>query len=116
MLKHFATKVKSLAEIPSGKHFAILIFKSSSVHVPGDERSRTNPGHGYPAHDVTYESYEYWVVKSEKNLKESEKNLKEAIGFLEEQKKEKWKANDPYQVIEAKPVKIQTRIEVEVGP
>ena len=28
---------------------AALIF--SSISIPGDERSRTNPGHGYPAHE-----------------------------------------------------------------
>ena len=38
-----------------GKHFVILEF--SSYHVPGDERSRTNPGHGYHARDVAYTHY-----------------------------------------------------------
>jgi hypothetical protein len=32
------------------KKLAALIY--TSIHIPGDERSRTNPGHGYPAHDV----------------------------------------------------------------
>lgn len=36
--------------------YAVLI--ESSYHVEGDERSRTNPGHGYPAHDVSYTSIE----------------------------------------------------------
>ena len=31
-----------------GELFAILTPRSISI--PGDERSRTNPGHGYPAH------------------------------------------------------------------
>lgn len=30
------------------------VFVESSYHVEGDERSRTAPGHGYPAHDVKY--------------------------------------------------------------
>jgi len=29
-------------------------FISESRHIPGDERSRTNPGHGYPAHTINY--------------------------------------------------------------
>lgn len=36
----------------SNPFFAVFI--ESSYHVEGDERSRTNPGHGYPAHTVRY--------------------------------------------------------------
>ena len=36
------------SDLPPGEHYAILVF--GSVHIPGDERSRTHPGHGYPAH------------------------------------------------------------------
>lgn len=36
------------SDIKSGKTFAILTTRS--VTIPGDERSRTNPGHGYPEH------------------------------------------------------------------
>jgi hypothetical protein len=36
-------------DIPTTPHWAILEF--TSIHVEGDERSRTNPGHGYPASD-----------------------------------------------------------------
>jgi preprotein translocase subunit SecA len=27
-----------------------LVLIDGVVHIPGDERSRTHPGHGYPAH------------------------------------------------------------------
>lgn len=37
----------SPSDIPKKEHWAILDFVT--VHIPGDERSRTNPGHGYPA-------------------------------------------------------------------
>jgi hypothetical protein len=43
----------------SKKKYAVLV--EASYHVEGDERSRTNPGHGYPAHTVDYIS----VVKFE---------------------------------------------------
>lgn len=40
------TYVHKLSDIPKGEHYVIL--KIGSVFIPGDERSRTNPGHGYP--------------------------------------------------------------------
>jgi hypothetical protein len=46
-------------ELPPGEHFAILTFRS--VTIPGDERSRTHPGHGYPEsteHCAVYTLYE----------------------------------------------------------
>jgi len=39
--------ITSVDKLPQGEHWAIL--EDSSIHIPGDERSRTNPGHGYPA-------------------------------------------------------------------
>lgn len=52
-------------------------FIEDSYHIPGDERSRTNPGHGYPAHTVKYVKVEefqsegdmrQWVEKQEKSV------------------------------------------------
>lgn len=49
------------------------VFIKSSVHIPGDERSRTNPGHGYPAYDHTYteivefrtmQELKEWIVRN----------------------------------------------------
>lgn len=34
-------------DIPVGDHYVILEF--DTIHTEGDERSRTHPGHGYPA-------------------------------------------------------------------
>lgn len=45
----------SKSDIPSGPHWAIVEFVK--VFIPGDERSRTNPGHGYPASTETYANY-----------------------------------------------------------
>lgn len=28
-----------------------IVLEPDSIHIPGDERSRTHPGHGYPAED-----------------------------------------------------------------
>jgi hypothetical protein len=45
-----------------GPHFAVLVFSNESVTIPGDERSRTSPGHGYPEHTQTYETVEYYAT------------------------------------------------------
>lgn len=45
-------------KIPEQKHWAIIT--TNQIYIPGDERSRTNPGHGYPEHyeqTIKYESY-----------------------------------------------------------
>lgn len=44
--------------IPNEEHFAIVI--EETTYHEGDERSRTHPGHGYPAHstsDLVYKAY-----------------------------------------------------------
>ena len=47
--------VSTKNDMPEGDHFAILVF--SSIYVPGDERSRTAPGHGYPEHNEPVVNY-----------------------------------------------------------
>ena len=53
-----AVHVTDISKIPNGEHWAIL--ENNSIHIPGDERSRTNPGHGYPEsteHVISYTAY-----------------------------------------------------------
>lgn len=60
------------SEVPKEPHFAIIEF--SSIWIPGDERSRTNPGHGYPEH--TENTCEYIVFECEGEWKnEIEKRI-----------------------------------------
>ena len=65
--------VQSLDKLPAGAHW--VIFEGGSVHVEGDERSRTAPGHGYPAHTVSYLTYvayteeKHWLAEIEKREK-----------------------------------------------
>lgn len=54
-------RVETKLDVPVGHHYAILVYSSSSVFIPGDERSRTNPGHGYPERYETYNSFEHYV-------------------------------------------------------
>lgn len=58
-------RVSSKDDVPKGHHFAVLVYKSDSVFVPGDERSRTNPGHGYPERYETFESFEHYVTEDQ---------------------------------------------------
>lgn len=56
MPHHYADKyVHAPNEIPTGEHWAII--KGTSVFIPGDERSRTAPGHGYPERTENYIEY-----------------------------------------------------------
>jgi len=58
-----------LADVPKTAHFAVLEESSTSVHHEGDERSRTNPGHGYPAYTETIHSIDYKSFKDQDELK-----------------------------------------------
>jgi hypothetical protein len=46
-------------EFPNKEHYAIILFETSYIHHEGDERSRTNPGHGYPEHTETLHNFKY---------------------------------------------------------
>ncbi len=63
------TRVKKPEDIPDTPHYAVLIYKVVSVYIPGDERSRTHPGHGYPEHTERHETFEHWVTTSIEDLK-----------------------------------------------
>jgi hypothetical protein len=69
----------------NGEHYAILEFITEYIHTPGDERSKTNPGHGYPetierkirTNYITFDSkeeLENYVLKSI-NKYDSNKNF-----------------------------------------
>lgn len=57
--------VQSLKDIPIVPHFAI--FSIRSIHIPGDERSKQYPGHGYP--DSTEYAVNYKVISGEEELR-----------------------------------------------
>lgn len=110
-LSKFAKLIKGAEQVPSEEHFAILVYEHSSVHVPGDERSRTNPGHGYPAHDVDTSAWAYWaIVPSGVPAKE---RLAAAVAHMEEDAKKGWGQKTEYRVVEVKPLKVKTSVEIE---
>jgi len=59
--------VSSPEDLPPGEYFIILTF--GTITIPGDERSRTHPGHGYPESTETtiscevYETREGWEAE-----------------------------------------------------
>ena len=61
-------RIKNPNDIPTGPHFAVLVYATTSIHHEGDERSRTNPGHGYPAYTETVDAFEHYVTTSASEL------------------------------------------------
>jgi hypothetical protein len=68
-------KVKDSSEIPRKPHYAIIIFKEEKVTIPGDERSRTNPGHGYPGGVQTFQTNEYYVMTDAETFRKEMESL-----------------------------------------
>ena len=52
-------RINDIKDCPTGAHLALLEFYS--VYHEGDERSRTNPGHGYPAYTESVVRYTWWL-------------------------------------------------------
>lgn len=42
-----------------------LALYETTQYVEGDERSRTHPGHGYPAHTTTSNTYEEFATEAD---------------------------------------------------
>lgn len=84
------------AEIMARTYWAII--KNVTTYHDGDERSRTNPGHGYPAHTTTamvYKPYETEV---------------EVLDALERKSK-----HENWMVIQAAPMVIKTTTQLELA-
>lgn len=67
--------VSGVGDLPEGDLFMIVEF--GSMTIPGDERSRTHPGHGYPAETVTttnitvYETRQAWEVEIDRRTRDT---------------------------------------------
>src|SRR3989304_8144426 len=83
-------EISDSKKFPKDEHYAMIIFKTKSIHHEGDERSRTNPGHGYPAHTEEVSNHEYHAFEKteagklewEKSLKDSYGKNKNVVGFI----------------------------------
>ena len=76
-----------------------MILTTTTVFIEGDERSRNNTGHGYPAH-----SEEYWRIECFDN---------EDDWVAEIKRREASRNKEPYKAIKAIPAIITTTISVD---
>jgi hypothetical protein len=66
--------VEKVSDVPKTEHYAILVYKQHSVYHEGDERSRTHPGHGYPAYTEVFTKVEHYVTTDYKNWEDQVKH------------------------------------------
>jgi hypothetical protein len=88
----------SFNNIPNVPHWAIV--KSVNVFIPGDERSRTNPGHGYPEHTEEYITYTAFIDEAE------------WLREIENLSMSHWPK--PFRAFKVEPVIVTTKVEVKV--
>jgi len=62
-MKYADIYVKDVTSIPAGEHWAILTIEN--ILIPGDERSRIAPGHGYPERTESYVSYALYLKEED---------------------------------------------------
>lgn len=91
--------VRTPEDVPEQEHFAI--FESRTITIPGDERSRTNPGHGYPESTESFISYEAYFTKEK---------LLAAIKKLEDYSYSK----KAYRVVKVTPMSVNVSLSVDV--
>jgi hypothetical protein len=72
----------------------------SNYYVEGDERSLTNPGHGYPAHTVSYSEFIRFDTKDE--LKNWIENNNRAYN------------SKKFEAFICKPLKVKTALSIDI--
>lgn len=88
--------ISKIIDIPKERHYAVFEVKTTNIHHEGDERSRTNPGHGYPAWTEQIVSVEYrWSLDQDELKKFMERHLHE---------------QHKYYVAEVNPLQVETKI------
>jgi hypothetical protein len=87
------------SQLPIDKHFAALVF--DYITIPGDERSRTNPGHGYPEH--TESVIKYITFASKVDMEQ----------WVSKQETSPYGRKDNYKVIEVVPLNVKLKVVVE---
>lgn len=85
-----------ISEIPTQPHWAILY--DQGIHIPGDQRSRDCPGHGYGEHTENKTVYVAFMDRAD----------------WERQVGDMTKKNEKFTAIAAKPVKVEQAFTVTV--
>lgn len=107
MLRQYGRLPKAGDRVPVKSHFAILVFGTRKVTVPGNDPPKPD-GFGYNEPTWTGPSphSQYWVV-------DDWDALKAAVEYLESRKMTgDWSS---YRVLSVKPIKVKTRIAVELS-
>lgn len=71
------TKVLDPQDIPLANSYMILVLEKRTIYSPGDERSRTNPGHGYPESTGHLSLIRSYITQDEKEWKKEISNAYE---------------------------------------
>jgi len=95
-MKYVSTKGEMLTQ----PHWAIIEF--DSIWIPGDERSRTNPGHGYPEHSESVVKYIAFTDETEWK------------GEIQKRMTSPYGCKDNFIAVKVTPASIQTEIKVSV--
>lgn len=99
-------RVNGPNEVPEGHHYAVLIYSRDSIYVPGDQRSREAPGHGYPEHTENFDTFEHWITTDREVLYAF-------LGELEEERSRPYAKKHPYVFFEVvKKGQLQLRPEI----
>ena len=89
------------SDIPKEAHFAIV--EQVSVNIPGDERSRTNPGHGYP--ETTERYWRYYAFNDEKEWQQDiESRARKIFGGM-----------DTFVAFKSNPATIKVEVKTSIG-
>jgi hypothetical protein len=64
-------QIAKARDVPKEHHYSITIWESYSYTTQGDERSRTNPGHGYPSETINVDTPRQFVTTVEEDWKEA---------------------------------------------
>ena len=92
--------IQKIDKIPDGEYYIALVQKTT--HIPEDERSRTNPGHGYPA--TTEYSFEMIQFKDENEMAD----------WVAKEESRKYGVVTPYKILRVKAPRITTKVVVDV--
>lgn len=94
--QRWADGFKVTSEVPVDTVFMVLVPNTRTIHHEGDERSRTHPGHGYPAYTETVHSMDVYALPTEGDLLK----LVEALGETK------------FTAMKASPVKFRKKVEL----
>ena len=86
-------------DVPKVEHYAILEF--GQIYIEGDERSRTNPGHGYPG---GYENTTKYIAFTNIDEWKTEISRRQKDSFYK----------DKFIAIKSTPATIKTEIQVSI--